>query len=143
MTEKPTKFELYSVFVETITANEQRRQQTSAIYLTLMSAGITILGTVEGLEPIYVIFPITIIGLIWLLSILYFRNLAQAKFSVIAQLEADWETKPFELEWAAFKVKRRSPLLRTGLTYLEMIIPSGISAAGICYLVYSGISALC
>ena len=76
-------FALYEVFVSTITAAENRRQQASATYIFLISAGCTFIGTTNNINPSYIIVPIIIISLFGgeRLSILGF--LTQAKFKVI------------------------------------------------------------
>ena len=114
MNKSPSNIELYSVYVTTIISNENRRQKTSIIYLSLISAGLAFARSVELIS--YVIIPVSFI---WLITIIYFRQLAQAKFKVIRELEKEWEIKPFDLEWKYFKDKNF--LMR--LTFLEMCIP--------------------
>lgn len=45
MDNQPSKIELYSIFVETITAAEQRRQQVSSIYYSILIAVFAFLGS--------------------------------------------------------------------------------------------------
>jgi len=136
MTDQQQNLELYKTFVDTITATEQRRQQASGIYLSLLSAGAATLGIAKDLDPIYIVIPALTISLIWLTSLFYFRGLAEAKFKVINKLEADWPVKPFEFEWQAFKaIRQKKPLLKISLTYLEMVPPALIFLGGLIYLI--------
>lgn len=132
----PSKYELYCAYVTTITAAEQRRQQASAVYLSLISAGIALLGVVKTLDPLYIIFPICIVSSIWLMTLVYFRRLSKSKFFVISILEEGWDYKPFSIEWENFKKQKRNPLLRIGLAHLEMAVPISIIILSILYTLH-------
>lgn len=144
MTKKEEVLELYKVMVGTITSSEQRRQQLGAVFLTLIAAGITALGAIKDLDPIYVAVPGLIVSVIWFASVSYFRRLAQAKFKVIEELEKHFSIRPFELERTFFKnprdagsgggKQRRS--LRLGLTQLEMIVPGALMLVSGAYVLY-------
>lgn len=71
---------IYETFVLTITAAEKRRQQASSLYVFLISTGYTLIGTIEDMRTTYILIPIILISLIWWQTIIYFRNLAKAKF---------------------------------------------------------------
>jgi hypothetical protein len=126
----PSKFDLYSVFVQTITASENMRRQSTSIYASLTSAGIVLHGSEIELEEVFVYIPIIVVALIWFCTILYFRKLASAKFKVINLLEAEWEIKPFKVEYEA----NRS-LFADKLTFIEMTIPILILIFYLCLLV--------
>lgn len=117
MNKSPNSIELYSVYITTVISNENRRQKTSVIYLSLISAGLAFARSVELLS-----YMIILVSFIWLITIIYFRALAQAKFKVIREMEKEWEIKPFDLEWKYFKDKKINALFLR-LTYLEMCIP--------------------
>jgi signal transduction histidine kinase len=136
MTENPSKLDLYSIYVTTIISNETRRQQASAIYLSLISAGLALIGSIKSINIYYVIFPAIAISVIWLLTIIYFRALAQAKFKVIGEIEKDWEIKPFNFEWKYFKSQKRGAFFRVSLTYLEMSIPIITFICSIAYILF-------
>lgn len=139
MNEKQEILELYKVMVETITANEQRRQQASALYLSLIAAGITALGAIKGLDPIYIALPSCLVALIWFRTIVYFRRLASAKFNVISKMEKNFSIHPFELEWKIFKKgseKGWRKLFSHGLTELEMIVPGLLTFISGIYVFY-------
>lgn len=131
----PTNFEIYSVYVGTITAAEQRRQQSSVLYLSMISAGVVFWGGVPTFDPIFVIGPITVISLIWFLTIAYFRALAEAKFAVIQHLEKEWPIQPFALEWNHFKKPKKASFLTVALTKLEMLLPAVIFSAAFVYCI--------
>ena len=135
VSDQPTKFELYSVFVGTITAAEQRRQQISSIYYSILMAVAAFLGSNIEVDIVYIILPLSLISFIFFAKIRYFRNLASAKFEVIQSLENEWDIKPFDIEWQAFKKQKK---LRLGglLTHLEAAIPFIIAVSGIIYSIY-------
>ena len=134
MSDQPTKFELYSIIVGTITANEQRRNQVAAIYLTVISLGTALLGIYDGLEPLFVVVPISITSLFWFLNMLYFRSLAKAKFAVIGEIEAEWNFRPFENEWQ--KLQSEPSYRRISLTVVESLFPALIFATTLIYFAY-------
>jgi len=139
MSDQPTKSELYAIFVETITAAEQRRNQVAAIYLTVISLTTALLGIYDNLEPLFVVVPVSITSLFWFLNMLYFRSLADAKFAVIGQIEADWPFKPFAVEYE--ELHKQPAWKRIKLTVIETAFPACIFAAAIAYIGYRVITA--
>lgn len=129
MIDKKEILSLYSIYVQTITANEQRRLQISIFYLSLIGAGAALLGSTK-VDPLFVIVPSFFVSLIWFLSIKYFRKLASAKFEVISQMESHFSIKPFKIERSIYKEtngarkkvkggKKRG----LGLSHLDMLAP--------------------
>lgn len=131
MNKSPKKIDLYSIYVNTITSAENRRQQALAVYFSLISAGAVLIGTVESVNINFMLTSIDIISFIWLLTIKYFRALAEVKFEVIKRIEKDWEFKPFDIEWKYLKSQKKW----LSLTCLEMIPPSII----LIYSVFFGV----
>ena len=126
------RLEIYSIFVQTITAAEHRRQQTSSVYLAMIVAVVTAAGAIRDI-PLWLTAVVSFtIALVWLLSICYFRRLAKAKFHVIRQLEACFPMAAFKEEETEYKKGGRKQL---GLTFLEMIVPVAILLASGTYLV--------
>ena len=134
MSSQPTQFELYSLFVGTITAKEMRRHQVAAIYVTVISLGTALLGVYDDLEPLFVIGPIGVIALFWLLNMLYFRSLAKAKFKVIEEIEENWEFRPFEREWQTLQAQPYH--MRISLTFVEIAFPAFILVGTLVYAAY-------
>ncbi len=81
---------------------------------------------------IFLSLPITFVSLIWFLTIRQFRELAKAKFQVIAELEKSFEIKPFELEWNYYKIRN---LRKFGLSQIEMLLPFTIFLCGFAHIV--------
>lgn len=129
----PARIDLYGIYINTITAAENRRQQVSAIYFSLISAGIGLTGTYSMNNTRYLLPLIAFISVIWLITIRYFRKLAQAKFKVIEKLEKDWELQPFATEWEYLKAQKKKSFLCISLTSLEMMPP-------VIALLYSAVS---
>lgn len=135
MTDQPSKAELYAIFVETITAAEQRRQQISSIYYSILIAVSAFLGSDIKVDTAYVILPFSLISLIFFAKIKYFRNLATAKFAVINELEKNWDIRPFEMEWAEFKKSGKFKFSGV-LTQLESAVPLLVALCGFIYSIY-------
>jgi len=134
MSDKQDLIQLYGIYVQTISANEQRRQTLSALYLSLVAAGIALLGSGKEIQYLAIAVPIAVISLVWFSTIRYFRNLAKAKFKVISEFEENFEIKPFFREWKYYKQEKGG--LKIGLTHLELIIPITIFVVSISYIVY-------
>ena len=121
MGEKEEIVGIYCAYVQTITANEQRRQTLAAFYLSLVAAGIALIASEKDIQYIAIAIPISIVSLVWFSTVCYFRNLAKAKFKVIADLESNFEIKPFANEWIYYKAEKGWLII--GLTRLELVIP--------------------
>lgn len=129
---------LYTTYVATITANEQRRAQMSSIYLSAFAAVGAAFGALK-LDFVYAAAPILVVALIWFASIRYFRRLASAKFKVVAELEALLPYQPFAKEWAFYKGsadpdKEQKKYL--GLAHLDMMVPAILALASAGYLIF-------
>ena len=138
MTDLDRKLEIYKAFISTVTANENRRQQASVVYLGMIAAIVTAVGVVHSNTPlIYPTSLIFLISAIWFLTIRYFRRLAKAKFSVISEIEKDFPIAPFEMEWEILSDEKNKQI---DLTHLEMLLPLLIALACGGYIVFSVVS---
>ena len=135
MTDQPNTLELYRIMVATITANEGRRQQASAVYMSLVSAGVAVLGA-GAVNPYFVLLPIMAIAAVWFVTIRYFRALAQAKFAVIVELEREWHIRPFAMEWQHLKENWRWRGLE--LSNIETYLPVAVFVLALGYAVWLG-----
>lgn len=124
--------EIYKVVVDTITANEGRRQRTTTTYLGMLAAITTATAAIPGLPLIVSMLAVFVISVTWVTTLLYFRRLAQAKFAVIAEIEKELALPAFNLEWQHFKDKGK--LIRLSLTYLEMMVPASAAAVSFAYI---------
>ena len=138
MTKADDTLELYRIVVDTITSNEQRRQQISSVFITLIAAGFGAVGAVEKLELIYVTTPALIVSAVWWAQVRFLKNLATAKFHVLNQLEERLSFRPFHEEWVFLKRARSEDGSRTwfrmGLSQIEMLVPSLIFVACIMHV---------
>ncbi len=116
------QLEIYKVFVNTITANEGRRQKISTAYIGMIAAITTATAAIPELPSIVSATVILAISITWFLTVVYFRNLAQAKFTVINEIEESLSVPAFALEWRHFK--KGSMFGWLSLTKLEMVIPA-------------------
>lgn len=134
MTDREEALELYKVMVGTITANEQRRQQSATIFMSLIATGFAALGIVEDLQPIYIATATALVSVVWFLTVKYFKRLAKAKFEVIAQLEKHFAIWPFDLEWKAFNHGSKADRRKLRLTSIELIVPGMLATVSILYV---------
>lgn len=123
------KLELYRLMVETVSANEARRQQMMTLYVSLFVAGFAALGSIEALDPLYLVVPALALSIVWYSSLRYFRALATAKFAVISHLEEDFPIKPFDME------RKATPKRKLELSQLEMMLPALTILACMLYIV--------
>lgn len=124
------RLELYRVMVETITANENRRQQMMTVYITVVIAVFAAFGTIPNLDPLHLAILAIPFSVVWFWSLVYFRSLAKAKFKVIDQLEDGFFVRPFGLEWQYLSSAK--PKLST----VEMAVPLSILVASMGFLVW-------
>lgn len=133
MDEINQKIEIYGIFVRTITAAENRRQQASTIYLGIIVAVFTVAGAVDELPRALPAIATLATSIIWLATVKYFRRLAQAKFAAIKSIESDLPVAPFKLEWQEFDRRRK---YKFGLTQIEMIAPLAIGIVALLYVIW-------
>ena len=50
MTDLDCKLEIYKIFVGTITASENRRQQASTVYLGMIAAVFTVMASIKNMK---------------------------------------------------------------------------------------------
>ena len=124
--------EIYKIVVETITANEGRRQRATAAYLGMIAAIATAAAAIPNLPWIVPTLIILIIAITWLATLVYFRRLAQAKFAVIQELEEKLIFPAFGREWEHFTGKRG--FFSMSLTYIEMVVPAGAAIGSVVYI---------
>ncbi len=107
--------------VTTITANEQRRQQISYVFITLIGLGSAGVGAFsDQFNPLYVSVPGIFLSFIWWSQIRFLKRLATAKWQVIGKMESTFSIKPFAEEWASFN--KGTP--RANLSDIEMFVPA-------------------
>lgn len=111
--------EIYATYVSALLHNEGKRQNANQIYLTISLAVITAYSTIEGFPKMYAVSMIGFVAVIWVLTILFYRNLARAKFKVLLEMEKQLAFDPFTKEWAAMPSAHR----KVGLTRLEVLAP--------------------
>lgn len=139
MTENSENLELYRIMVGTVTANEQRRQQISSVFMTLVAAGFGAAGAIDNFDAVYATVPGAVVGIVWWLQVRYLKQLATAKFKIINRLESNFDYQPFSEEWQYTKSKKvSSSWFRPSLSRIEMTVPLMISAACACHIFYRG-----
>ena len=144
--EEVETIELYRVMVDTVIANEQRRQQISSVFITLIAAGFGAAGAIKDFELLYATIPAAIVSIVWLAQVQFLKRLADAKFHVIGQLEERLSYKPFKEERRFLKRQSSGDgraWFRIGLSQMEMIVPLVILVACLAHIGFEVYSASC
>ena len=144
--EEVETIELYRVMVDTVIANEQRRQQISSVFITLIAAGFGAAGAIKDFELLYATTPAAIVSIVWLAQVQFLKRLATAKFHVIGQLEERLSYKPFKEEWRFLKRQSSGDgraWFRIGLSQMEMTVPLVIFVACLAHIGFEVHSASC
>ena len=97
----------------------QRRDAMNNLFATLNIALIAATSIVWDLKSIIMAAGGVILCSVWLAFVKYFRQLNEAKFKVINNLEKKLPEQPFADEWAILKKQKK----RTEGTKLERILP--------------------
>ncbi len=152
MTERQETLELYKTFVETITANEHRRQSLSAVYTSLIASALALVASDAEFDLAWISLGVFVVALVWFLSVRYFRRLAAAKFEVVKKMEREFCIQPFALEWLYFKHKapkekgdgpEKRKWARVTLTHYDQAVPllaMLFSGGYLLWLAYQGVS---
>ena len=125
--------DIYRIFVQTITAAESRRQQVSAMYMSVIAVIGTAAATFKNSTPMLLAAIIIIFSTAWLVSICYFRRLAKAKFHVIKKIESDLVIASFKIERDHYERSGK----RIELTQIEMAFPIIAIVGGMTYCLWS------
>lgn len=137
MEDNSETLELYQVMVATVTANEQRRQQISSVFITLLAAGFGAAGAIENFDMVYATVAALLVSFIWFMQIRFLKQLATAKFHVIGHLEQKLSFQPFAEEWKFLKRDDQSLNgLRFSLSDTEMIVPACVFATSACHIAW-------
>jgi hypothetical protein len=98
------RLEVYKLLVEMADRVSQRRQAANSFYLsvnTLLVGGSAYLGTLEP-NPLNII-VISVAGIaicaLWVMNIISYKTLNEAKFGVINDVETRMVEQPFHDEW--------------------------------------------
>jgi len=133
--------EIHATLVETACASETKRQSVSVTSAGLISAGAALAATNKHFVLVYMVIPVMVVSAIWFVTVRYYKQLANAKWTVVHEIEAQLPYAPFKREWELYKA-RKAPFT-FGPSTLEQIVPCliflGSAAYGFAWL----FSALC
>lgn len=105
--------------VDMANSTSQRRDAMNNLFATLNIALIAATSIVWDLKSIMMAVGGVILCSVWLAFVKYFRQLNEAKFKVINDLEKKLPEQPFSDEWTILKKQKK----RTEGTKLERILP--------------------
>jgi hypothetical protein len=135
--EDPRLFDLYKLAVEMADRVSARRATANAFFLTVQTAFVAVLGIAApnlARSPWWVSLAVALAGLVlsasWWLQLRSYRDLNQAKFSVINSVERQLPVQIFADEWAFLKQdrlrRRRDRYAELGV--VERIVPAVFAA---------------
>lgn len=130
MKEKEELLKMYEIYVATITAQEQRRYQIVAVYSTLVAGAWAVLVTGDMSHQTLIIIGICIISLVWAFTVRAFKRLAEAKFSVIRDIEKEFLIQPFRREW---EYEKSGKFFYLRLSRLDEFVPWLMLFFGVTY----------
>lgn len=135
---------IYHTYVETITASEYRRQQTTAVFLALIGAALAGIGALKALPTFIPILAALVLAVLWRQKIHYFQRLAKAKWAIVFELEDLLPVQPFKNEYAKLKETDASaPTPSRRLTDIEKMVPTIVIIFCLCFLIYEIVTFSC
>ena len=146
----PYLIDQYKLCVEMADRLSARRVLTNNSFITMMGAGAFIYsaapqyfkeGNIAAYFQVGIALGCIVLAVMWYVTILTYRRVAQAKFKVIQEIEDLLPAKPFQMEWKYMREDndgRAKEFL--SLTWIEMLVPiiaTIIATCGFFYTVYS------
>jgi hypothetical protein len=138
----------YKLFVEMADRLSARRLLVSNSYITMMGAGAFAYSAApqyfkefERFFQLGITLGCMILAAMWYATIAYYRDLSDAKFHVINEMEMLLPAQPFASEWKYLR-EERSNRRRTSfitLTWIEMRVPlfaASVSLGGFLFSLY-------
>lgn len=128
---------IYATYINSIMIAEQRRSQVSAIYASILVAGIAGIGFKPDVNLLFPAIAIFILCSLWVVQVRYFQSLAAMKWQTALKLEERLVATPFSDEYrlikAARKEKRHS---RQRFAEMERTLPYLLQVLSALYIVY-------
>lgn len=135
--------QIYHAYIETITAAETRRQQTTAIYLALSGGLLAAIAAGADFNPIILVSCMLILGLIWWQQIQYFQDLASAKWQTCIEIEKKLPAQAFATENKTLKdIRRKKTAIAMKLSEIEILLPKVLFFGAGAYLLYRMVVAI-
>ena len=126
---------IYVNYVQSIMAIETRRQQTSAVFLTLIGGALAALGVLKSVNHILPVLATFVLAILWHQKLSYFQRLASVKWRVCLDLEEKLSHHPFTDENTI--MKQNVPGHRQGksrLSDIELRVPFFVALCSAVYL---------
>jgi hypothetical protein len=123
--------DIHATVVETACASETKRQSVSVTSAGLISAGAALAATNKQFVLIYMVIPVMVVSAIWFVTVRYYKQLANAKWTVVHEIEAQLPYAPFKREWELYKACKGR--FTFGPSTLEQVVPALIFLASTLY----------
>jgi hypothetical protein len=133
--------DIHATVVETACSSETKRQSVSITSEAIISAVAAVAATDKDFAFIYMTLPLMIVSAIWFVTVRYYKQLANAKWAVVHEIEAELPFAPFKREWDLYKTQKG--WLTFGPSTLEQVIPALIFCAAAAYALVWFISRVC
>lgn len=131
------RVQIYQAYIETISANELRRQQTTTTFLTLIAGALAALGFLSTVDSAYPVVVTLVLAILWRQKIQFFQDLASAKWTICHKLETNLPESPFTDEFAILESTRRARWMSSRkLSDIEKTLPVLLILASIAYLLF-------
>lgn len=131
---------LHATVVETACASESKRQSVSVTSAALISAGAAVAAINDDFEFAFIIIPLMILAAIWFVTVRFYQQLANAKWDVVHEIEAELAYAPFTREWQLYNASKGR--FTFGPSTLEQVIPAVVFCASGAYGLWRVTSAL-
>jgi hypothetical protein len=122
---------LHATVVNTACASETKRQSVSVTSAALISAGAALAATNKHFELAYMLIPVMIVSAIWFVTVRFYKQLANAKWKVVHEIEVKLPYAPFTREWQLYKTQKHR--FTFGPSTLEQVIPALIFCSAALY----------
>lgn len=125
---------IYQTYVSALMTSESKRQTSNQIYLSISLAIITAYSTLDSFSNLIASLMIIFVSITWIITIISYRNISSAKFTIITDIEILLPYAPFTREWERIPSTHKI----FGLTRLEKLSPVFFLAFGL-YILITGI----
>jgi hypothetical protein len=122
---------LHATVVETACASETKRQSVSVTSAGLISAGAALAASNQDFIFIYIVIPVMVVSAIWFVTVRFYKQLANAKWAVVHEIERELPFAPFRREWELYKGQKAR--FTFGPSTLEQVVPALIFIASSAY----------
>ena len=121
---------IYKIYLEMADRISSRRERTNSFFLSINTAIIGFIGYLTGTDKIsgdYILFSLVglsgiVLSFLWYRIIRSYRDINNAKFKIVHEIEQKLPLRPFDAEWEAVG-RGKNRKLYLPFTHIEVFIP--------------------